>query len=315
MKLGGLTNVICKKIGAKYSEFVKICAPEGWREGVNSDGLGNLEKPGWMFRTTLWGALYLVGSMLPYAPFVNGRYADALLSEIGFFAVVALSSIFLPLALVTVLLYALRHLKLITWNIDLIGVVKHLSNCVGLFGVVGFLAAAAAPFWYMISGSRDMAFSSVMFDGSVLLKFPAGLGVAGLIFGLCTACCHLISDVSNLIHKYVVPTILFDVWVLVFFVGCRWDPFSLGYMVSEKYLHDRMYDMGQVDNMTDVGASLLEHQNSHILVAGHFSELGGGLVELCWISVIVVISISLAGAFRNVGKEIGLRKVEVGGDH
>ena len=192
---------------------------------------------------------------------------------------------------------------------------KHLSNCVGLFGVVGFLAAAAAPFWYMISGPRDMAFSSVMFDGSVLLKFPAGLGVAGLVVGLCTACCHLISDVSNLIYKYVVPTILFDVWVLVFFVGCRWDPFSLGYMVSEKYLNDRMYDVGQVTNMTDVGASPLEHQNSHILVARHFSELGGGLVELCWISVIVVILISLAGAFRNVGKEIGLRKVEVGGDH
>jgi len=76
--------MICKKIGAKYSKFVKICAPEGWREGFNSDGLDNLEKPGWMFWTALWGALYLVGSMFPYVPFVNGRYADVLLSEIGF---------------------------------------------------------------------------------------------------------------------------------------------------------------------------------------------------------------------------------------
>ena len=85
MKVGGLTNMICKRIGAKYSKFVKICAPEGWREGFNSDGLDNLEKPGWMFWTALWGALYLVGSMFPYVPFVNGRYADVLLSEIGFF--------------------------------------------------------------------------------------------------------------------------------------------------------------------------------------------------------------------------------------
>ena len=315
MKVGGLTNMICKRIGAKYSKFVKICAPEGWREGFNSDGLDNLEKPGWMFWTALWGALYLVGSMFPYVPFVNGRYADVLLSEIGFFAVVALSSIFVPLALVIALLYVLRCLKVISWNIDLIGAVKHLSNCVGLSGVVGFLAVAAAPFWYMISGSRDVAFSSVMFDGSALLKFPAGLGVVGLVVGLCTACCHLISDVSNLIYKYVVPTVLLDVWVLVFFVGCRWDPFSLGYIVSEKYLHDRMYNLGQVDNVTDIGASLLGHQNFHIIVARHFSELGGRLVELRWISVIVVISISLVGAFQNVRKEIGLRKADVGGDH
>ena len=73
--------------------------------------------------------------------------------------------------------------------------------------------------------------------------------------------------------------------------------------------------MGQVANMADVGASLLEHPNSHILVAKHFSEFGGRLVELCWISVIVVISISLVGVFQNVRKEVGLRKLEVGGDH
>lgn len=303
---------VAESLHRKHVAFSKIMAPRGWGEGLN---VGRSKKSDYPLLVLYWVlclimslALFAVAIMaLPYAFMVDPLKAKILMAVLGFFSVVSLSSILVPLGLTIMALLALRIAKFLTWKIEAKSVVSHLSNYVGIAGVVGFLSAAMAPLVFAVGGSVNVLSSSIMFDGSVLLKFPAAFGVVGLLLGLCATSCHIVGGIDNIIYKNVVPVLLFDILVAGFAFKGKIDPFSLCINLSEKYLRNNSYFVAQMDSISGAEFDGFVRDHLPLVVAKFFSMSGLGSFSVRVWYVVVVVLISIIGMCVSVWKAVQVK--------
>lgn len=302
-------NKMVESLRQKYAVFSKVVAPQGWKEGVN---IGRSKKSSypllvlyWTSCLTVFLALVAVVVMtLPYAFMVDPLEGKVLEAVLGFFAVASLASILFPIGVIIATIYALRVASIIVWKIKVRSIASHLSTYVGVAGVVGFLSAAMAPLVFTIGGSENVLSSSIMFDGSVLLKFPAAFGVAGLLFGLCTVPCHIVGGINNIVYRNVVPVLLFDALVAGSAFKLRIDPFDLCLMLSERYLRDHSFLVTKMDKISGVEVEGFVQDHLPIVVAKSVSTLGTNLHSLRMWYVVVVVLISIIGMCVSVWRAV-----------
>ncbi|MDR0179821.1 hypothetical protein [Actinomyces oris] len=302
-------NKMVESLRQKYAVFSKVVAPQGWKEGVN---IGRSKKSSypllvlyWTSCLTVFLALVAVVVMtLPYAFMVDPLEGKVLEAVLGFFAVASLASILFPVGVIIATIYALRVASIIVWKIKVRSIASHLSTYVGVAGVVGFSSAAMAPLVFTIGGSENVLSSSIMFDGSVLLKFPAAFGVAGLLFGLCTVPCHIVGGIDNIVYRNVVPVLLFDALVAGSAFKLRIDPFDLCLMLSERYLRDHSFLVTKMDKISGVEVEGFVQDHLPIVVAKSVSTLGVNLHSLRMWYVVVVVLISIIGMCVSVWRAV-----------
>lgn len=288
--------------------FDRVVAPKGWAEGVDKKRIQRIANPSLM--TYLSAFLILIAAflmMLPYSLFTDSSMTEVVTAALGFISVVSLSSILLPLGVVFSFLLGLRITKFLKWRIDFKATAVHLSNCVGIAGVVGFLSVAMAPLVVGMRISVNEFSSSVLFDGSVLLKFPAAFGVVGLLLGLCTTSCHIVSGVDNIIYRNVVPVIFFNILVVFFAFELNLDPFSICLSLSKEYLRANPGLVMQADSVSSVEAENFMQVHLPVVVARVFSQSGDSSFAARVWYVVVVVALSLIGMFWTVCKEFRVR--------
>lgn len=310
-------NKMVESLRQKYAVFSKVVAPQGWKEGMN---IGRFKKSSypllvlyWTSCLTVFLALVAVVVMtLPYAFMVDPLEGKVLEAVLGFFAVASLASILFPVGVIIATIYTLRVASIIVWKIKVRSIASHLSTYVGVAGVVGFLSAAMAPLVFTIGGSENVLSSSIMFDGSVLLKFPAAFGVAGLLFGLCTVPCHIVGGIDNIVYRNVVPVLLFDALVAGSAFKLRIDPFDLCLMLSERYLRDHSFLVTKMDKISEVEVDGFVQDHLPIVVAKSVLTLEASLHSLRVWYVVVVVLVSIIGmcvsVWRAVYVECGIEK-------
>lgn len=309
LSISRYANKMVESLRRKYAVFSKVVAPQGWKEGVN---IGRSKKSSypllvlyWTSCLTVFLALVAVVVMtLPYAFMVDPLEGKVLEAVLGFFAVASLASILFPVGVIIATIYALRVASIIVWKIKVRSIASHLSTYVGVAGVVGFLSAAMAPLVFTIGGSENVLSSSIMFDGSVLLKFPAAFGVAGLLFGLCTVPCHIVGGIDNIVYRNVVPVLLFDALVAGSAFKLRIDPFDLCLMLSERYLRDHSFLVTKMDKISGVEVEGFVQDHLPIVVAKSVSTLGANLHSLRMWYVVVVVLISIIGMCVSVWRAV-----------
>ena len=301
-------NEMADSLARGFSAFVRVVAPRGWSEGVDKNRFQKMKDPSLVTYLTIFLMLVAIFLMvLPYSLFVDPSVARVVTAVLGFVSVVSLSSILLPLGVVFTLLSGLRITKFLKWRIDFKSTAVHLSSCVGIAGVIGFLSAAMAPLVVGLRISVNEFSSSILFDGSVLLKFPAAFGVIGLLLGLCTASCHIVSDVENIIYRNVVPVVLFDILVVFCAFEFNLDPFSICLSLSKEYLHANPGLVMQVDSVSGVEAENFIQAHLPVVVAQVFSLSGySSFAARVWY-VVVVVALSLIGMFWTVCKDLRVR--------
>ncbi|MEG8106057.1 MULTISPECIES: hypothetical protein [Actinomyces] len=297
----GKVKVISKRIGRiferlthKSSIFVNSIAPKGWDEGVNVNKLHKLVKNPFrlIYPATFLLVVTIALMVLPYSLLVDPVTTEVVTAVLGFFSVVSLSSVLAPLGVVLSLLIVLRMTKVVAWRVDIKSVVFHLSNYVGIAGVIGFLSAATAPLVFSLGSSENEFSSSLMFDGSVLLKFPAAFGIIGLLLGLCTASCHVVKGVENVFYTSVAPVLLFDTLVAIFAFRFNVDPFNLCINLSERYLRDHSSLVAQMDSLSDAEIGDFIRDNLPLVAARAFStlDLNSSSVRAWYVGAVVVVS-------------------------
>jgi membrane protein len=301
----------------KYTVFSKVVAPQGWKEGMD---IGRSKKSSypllalyWTSCLTVFLALVAVVVMtLPYAFMVDPLEGIVLEAVLGFFAVASLASILFPVGVIIATIYTLRVASIIVWKIKVRSIASHLSTYVGVAGVVGFLSAAMAPLVFTIGGSENVLSSSIMFDGSVLLKFPAAFGVAGLLFGLCTVPCHIVGGIDNIVYRNVAPVLLFDALVAGSAFKLRIDPFDLCLMLSERYLRDHSFLVTRMDKISEIEVDGFVQDHLPIVVAKSVMTLEASLHSLRMWYVVVVVLVSIIGmcvsVWRAIYVECGIEK-------
>lgn len=293
----------------KCAVFSKVVAPQGWKEGVN---IGRSKKSSYPLLVLYWTScltvfLALVGVVamaLPYAFMVDPLEEQVLEAVLGFFAVASLASILFPVGVIVAIIYTFRVASIILWKIKVRSIASHLSTYVGVAGVVGFLSAAMAPLVFTIGGSENVLSSSIMFDGSVLLKFPAAFGVAGLLFGLCTVSSHIVGGIDNIVYKNVVPVLLFDALVAGSAFKLRIDPFDLCLTLSERYLRENSFLVAKMDKMSEVEVGGFVQEHLPLVAAKSVSTLEADLHSLRMWYVVVVVLISIIGMCVSVWKAV-----------
>lgn len=302
-------NKVVEGLRQKYAVFSKVVAPQGWKEGMN---VGRSKKSNcpllvlyWTSCLTVFLALVAVVVMaLPYAFMVDPLEGKVLEAVLGFFAVASLASILFPVGVIVATIYAFRVASIIAWKIKIKSIASHLSTYVGVAGVVGFLSAAMAPLVFTIGGSENVLSSSIMFDGSVLLKFPAAFGVAGLLFGLCTVSCHIVGGIDNIVYRNVVPVLLFDALVAGSAFKLRIDPFDLCLTLSERYLRDNSFLVTKMDKISEVEVDGFVQDHLPLVVAKSVSTLEASLHSLRMGYVAVVVLISIIGMCVSVWRAV-----------
>lgn len=300
---------VFNRLTRNLSILVNSIAPKGWSEGIDVSRFCKFLKNPFLIIYPAVFLLVVVVTLLilPYSFLVDPLTAEVVTAVLGFFSVVSLSTVLVPLGGVLILLLMLRITKVIAWRIDIKSVVAHLSNYVGIAGVVGFLSAAMAPLVSSLGRSTNQFSSSIMFDGSVLLKFPAAFGVAGLLLGLCTVSCHVVGGIENVVYKNVAPVLLFDALVAMLAFQCNVDPFTLCINLSEKYLHDNSYLVAQMDSVSDaeVGGFIQEHLP--LVAARAFLTLDSHSLSVRTWYVVVVVVASMIGMCSNVWKMVHIK--------
>ena len=312
----GKVKVISKRIGRvferlthKLSIFVNSIAPKGWDEGVNVIKLHKLFKNPFLL---IYPAAFLLVvaialMILPYSLLLDPLTAEVVTAVLGFFSVVSLSSVLAPFGVVLSLLIMLRMTKVVAWRVDIKSVALHLSNYVGIAGVIGFLSAAMAPLVFSLGSSENEFSSSLMFDGSVLFKFPAAFGIIGLLLGLCTASCHVVKGVENVFYKSVAPVLLFDILVAIFAFRFNVDPFNLCINLSERYLRDHSSLVAQMDSLSDAEVGDFIRDNLPLVAARAFStlDLNPSSVRAWYVGTVIVAS--AIGVCWNVWKVLYIK--------
>lgn len=312
----GKVKVISKRIGRaferlthKLSIFINSIAPKGWDEGVNVNKLRKLFKNPFLliYPAVFLFVVIIVLMILPYSLLVDPLMTEVVTAVLGFFSVVSLSSVLAPLGAALSLLIVLRMTKVIAWRVDIKSVAFHLSNYVGIAGVVGFLSAAMAPLVFSLGNPENEFSSSLMFDGSVLLKFPAAFGIAGLLLGLCTASCHVVKGVENVFYNSVAPVLFFDILVAIFAFRFNVDPFNLCINLSERYLRDHSYLVAQMDSLPDAEVGDFIRDNLPLVAARAFSTLNSNSSSVRAWYVAVVVAVSMIGMCWNVWKAVHVK--------
>ena len=295
------SKVISKQIG-KFSErlsdrlpaLFNSIAPKGWSEGVDVSRFRKFFSNPLLliYLTAFLSVGILVLLVLPYALLVDPLTAEIVTAVLGFISVVSLSSIVAPLGVLLVCFLALRITRVITWRIDIKSILVHLSNYIGVGGVIGSLSASMAPLVFSLARPTNEFSSSIMFDGSVLLKLPASFGVAGLLLGLCTASCHAVKGIENVFYKSVMPVLLFDILATIFALELHVDPFSLCAKLSERYLLDNSLLVSQMDSISDASAPGFVRDHLPLVAARAFTtlDLNTTSVRIWYVGAVIVVS-------------------------